>query len=490
MMRQLMTDRSPVGALSALALVALLTLAGCGTMAPRYERPDSATPATWPATGPATGPTSSPTAAAGSHAQAANVSDIPWQDAFTNATVQRLIAIALDNNRDLRVSILNVEKARAQYQVNRAALFPTIDATADQSASRSTSTYGGTTQAMTSHQYSVGVGAASYELDLFGRVRSLRDQALQSYLGTEQARRAAQIALVAEVATAYLTWSSDTALYQLAQQTLAAQRSSFDITRKSFELGTASALDLKQAQTSVDSARVDVARYTAQIEQDRHALALLLGTTLPEDLAPMTDLTQGVIREVSAGVSSSVLLDRPDVREAEHTLQAANANIGAARAALFPRITLTASAGTASGDLSGLFKAGSGAWAFAPSVSLPLFDGGANRANLDAAKVSERIEVANYQKAIQTAFREVADALATHGTIDERLAAQQSLTDAYQAAYDLSLARYRKGVDSYLSVLVAQRSLYGAQQDLVTLRLTWQENLVTLYKVLGGGADA
>lgn len=239
----------------------------------------------------------------------------------------------------------------------------------------------------------------------------------------------------------------------------------------------------------MDSARVDVARYAAQIMQDRNALALLLGAPIPDDVAPLENLTGSVIREISAGVSSDVLLQRPDVREAERTLQAANANIGAARAALFPRITLTASAGTASGELSGLFKAGTGAWAFAPSVTLPLFDGGANRANLDAARISERIEVANYQKAIQTAFREVSDALAVRGTIDERLAAQESLTAAYQATYDLSLARYRKGVDSYLSVLVAQRSLYAAQQDLVTLRLTWQENLVTLYRVLGGGAD-
>ncbi len=464
--------------LGALALACATALAGCGTMAPTYQRPDSATPTAWP-TGDSYAKASSDTRPA----------DLPWREAFTDATLQRLIALALDNNRDLRVSLLNVEKARAQYQVNRAALFPTLNATADESAARTPASYSGATSAATSHQYSVGVGAASYEVDLFGRVRSLRDQALQTYLGTEEARRAAQITLVSEVATAYLTWSSDVTLRKLAQDTLDAQRGTYAITKRSFELGTASALDLKQAQTSVDSARVDVARYTAQVAQDRNALALLLGTTIPDDIAPMSDLTAGVIREVSAGISSEALLDRPDVREAEHTLQAANANIGAARAALFPRITLTASAGTASGELSGLFKAGSGAWAFAPSVSLPLFDGGANRANLDAAKVSERIEVANYQKAIQTAFKEVADALATRGTIDERLAAQQSLTDAYQATYDLSLARYRKGVDSYLNVLVAQRSLYAAQQDLVTLRLTWQDNLVTLYRVLGGGAD-
>ncbi|WP_238267155.1 efflux transporter outer membrane subunit [Cupriavidus pauculus] len=468
--------------IAAVALACLLTLAGCSTMAPAYQRPDSATPAALPG-----GESQGKAAANGAGEVAAT--ELPWREAFTDATLRRLIALALDNNRDLRVSLLNVEKARAQYQVERAALFPTINATADGSASRTPASFAGTTAATTTHQYSVGVGAASYELDLFGRVRSLRDQALQTYLGTEAARRAAQVTLVSEVATAYLTWSSDAALYKLAQQTLAAQRGTYDITQRSFELGTASALDLKQAQTSVDSARVDVARYTSQMVLDRNALALLLGAEIPDDVAPLEDLTAGVIREVSAGVSSDVLLDRPDVREAEHTLQAANANIGAARAALFPRITLTASAGTASGELSGLFKAGTGAWAFAPSVSLPMFDGGANRANLDAAKVSERIGVASYQKAIQTAFREVADALATRGTIDERLAAQQSLTDASQAAYDLSLARYRKGVDSYLSVLVAQRSLYAAQQDLVTLRMTWQDNLVTLYKVLGGGAD-
>jgi len=478
--------------LAALALACATVLAGCGTLAPAYQRPDTATPATWPA-GESYGKGADAAGATDDRTAVAVSADLPWRDAFTDATLRRLIALALDNNRDLRVSLLNVEKARAQYQVNRAALFPTINATADGSASRTPASYAGTasagSSATISHQYSVGVGAASYELDLFGRVRSLRDQALQSYLGTSEARRAAQVTLISEVATAYLTWSSDAALYKLAQQTLAAQRGTYDITRRSQELGTASELAVKQAQTSVDSARVDVARYTAQVAQDRNALALLLGTQIPDDVAPLEDLTASVMREVSAGVSSDVLLARPDVREAEHTLLAANANIGAARAALFPRITLTASTGTASGALSGLFKAGSGAWAFAPSVSLPLFDGGANRANLDAAKVSERIEVANYQKAIQTAFREVADALATRGTIDERLAAQQSLVDASQAAYDLSMSRYRNGVDSYLSVLVEQRSLYSAQQDLVTLKLTWQGNLVTLYKVLGGGAD-
>lgn len=465
--------RTPLAA--SLALACAMGLTACGTMAPDYVRPASAVPATWP-----TRQAQPPVAATAA---------LPWREVFTDAALQRLIGIALENNRDLRVSVLNVEKARAQYQVNRAALFPALDGTAASSASRTPASYSGATSASTSHQYSVSLGTSSYELDLFGRVRSLRDEALQTYLGTEEARRAAQIALIGEVATAYLTWSSDVALHRLAQETLENQRGSFRITERSFELGVASALDLKQAQTSVDAARVDVARYAAQVEQDRNALALLLGTAMPDDVAPLGDMAGNVIREVSAGLSSDILLQRPDVLEAERTLQAANANIGAARAALFPRIALTASAGTASGDLAGLFKAGSGAWAFAPTISVPIFDGGANRATLEASKVSARIEVANYEKAVQTAFREVADALAVRGTIDERLAAQQSLTDAYQAAYDLSLARYRKGVDSYLSVLVAQRSLYTAQQDLVTLRLAWQGNRVTLYRVLGGGSD-
>jgi len=461
--------------LSLAVLAALLT--GCGTMAPDYQRPASPAPTS----------VSGPAYQAGS-GDAGKFAATVWRDYFNDAKLQQLIQLALDNNRDLRVAALNIEKARAQYQIQRADLFPTINAGGSGTSKRTPASLSGTGAPQVTHSYNAGIGFASYELDFFGRVRSLKDAALEQYLATSEARDSTQISLIAEVANAYLTLGADNERLKLAQDTLKSQQSSFGLTQRSFELGVASELDLRQAQTSVESARVDVARYTGLVAQDENALTLLVGAAVPADALPTAEVdTVTAVEDVPSNIPSEVLQRRPDIQQAEHLLKSANANIGAARAAFFPSITLTGSAGSASARLSDLFKAGAGAWSFMPQVTLPIFDGGRNMANLDMAKADEKIAVAQYEKSIQSAFREVADALATRGTIDDELKAQQALVDATNRSYTLSDARYRKGVDSYLNVLDAQRSLYSAQQSLITIRLARQGNLVTLYKVFGGG---
>jgi multidrug efflux system outer membrane protein len=394
----------------------------------------------------------------------------------------------LENNRDLRVAVLNIERSRAQYQIQRSDLVPKVDANAEATYQRIAENFSSTKLPQTIHQYNVGLGVSSYELDLFGRVRSLKDQALEQYLATEQARRSVQISLVSQVAATYLTLAADRERLQLAKETLDNQQESFKLTRSRHEAGISSALDLNQSQTSVDAARVDIARFTTLVAQDENALNLVVGSPVPADLLPLS-LSEALtaLKDVPPGLPSDVLLRRPDILQAEGVLKGANANIGAARAAFFPRITLVSNVGFGSDDLAGLFKSGSFVWKFAPQISLPIFDGGSNAAKLTVAEVDRDIAVAQYEKAIQSAFREVADALAQRGTIDDQLAAQQSLTDATSESYRLSRARYEKGVDSYLAVLDSQRSLYGAQQNLIGTRLSRLANLVTLYKVLGGG---
>ncbi|MEE9927257.1 AdeC/AdeK/OprM family multidrug efflux complex outer membrane factor [Microvirgula aerodenitrificans] len=462
------------------ALAAALLLSGCISMAPTYHRPAEPVDAAWPQ-GPAYPKEASP-------ADATPAADIGWRDFFVDERLKRLIALALDNNRDLRVAALNIEKARAQYQIQRADLFPSINAQGAGTGQRTPGSLSTTGQALTTRQYSAGLGFSAYELDLFGRLTSLKNQALEQYFATEAARNSAQISLVAEVANAWLTLSADRERLRVAADTLKSQQSSYTLVQRRFELGSASALDLRQAQTSVDSARVDIAGFTAQVAQDENALALLVGMPVPQDLLPVESVERvAAVTDIPAGLPSTVLVRRPDVLQAEYQLKAANANIGAARAAFFPSITLTASGGTASNTLSGLFKAGSGAWSFAPQINLPIFSGGRNLANLDVAKTEEKIAVAQYEKAIQSAFREVADALAQRGTVNDQLDAQSSLVAATADAYRLSGARYDKGVDSYLNVLDSQRSLYSARQGLITVRLAQLANQVTLYKVLGGG---
>jgi multidrug efflux system outer membrane protein len=449
-------------------------------MAPNYSRPAAPVPSSWP-NGAAY---KEATAARGEKA----VADIPWQEFFVDGQLRKLIALSLENNRDLRAAILNIERSRAQYQIQRSDLFPKVDANAAGDFQRLPADLSGKGRAMTLDQYSVGLGVSSYELDLFGRVRSLKDQALEQFLATEQARRSVQISLVSQVAATYLTLAADRERLRLAKETLKSQQESYKLTNHRFEAGVSSALDLHQAQTSVDTARVDIARFTTLAAQDENALDLVVGSKVPADLLPPS-LSEALtaLKELAPGLPSDVLLRRPDILQAENLLRGANANIGAARAAFFPRITLVSSVGFGSDDLAGLFKGDSFAWSFAPRISLPIFDGGSRRASLTVAEVDRDIAVAQYEKAIQTAFREVADALAQQGTIADQVAAQQSLTDATAESYRLSQARYEKGVDSYLQVLDSQRSLYGAQQNLISARLARLANLVTLYKVLGGG---
>jgi len=463
-------------------LLLAMLLGGC-TLMPDYQRPAA------PVASQFAGDHS---AAAASGTPAMAVSDIGWRDVFTDPTLQEVISLSLANNRDLRVAVLNIEKARAQYGVERAALFPTINAATSESASRTPADLSATGRALTARSYTATLGFSAYELDLFGRVRSLKEQALQSFLSTAEARRSTQISLIAEVATAWLTLASDQDRLRLARDTLASQSSSYELTRRSYELGSSSALTLRQAQTSVESARVDVESYTAQVDQDRNALVLLVGKDLPERLLPQglpdTALAAASpLATIPPGLPSDLLQRRADIVEAERTLRAANANIGAARAAFYPSISLTADAGTASARLAGLFKGGSGSWSFVPQISLPIFDGGANQANLDIATISRDISVAQYEKAIQTAFQEVSDALAQRNTLGRQLKAQEDLVEASDASYRLSQARFNNGVDSYLTVLDSQRTLYSAQKTLIGTRLSRWTNLVTFYKALGGG---
>ncbi|UCR84371.1 efflux transporter outer membrane subunit [Pseudomonas chlororaphis] len=453
---------------------ALALLGGCINLAPEYQRPEAPVAEQWlPGSQPGKGEAAA---------------DIHWQQFFTDSRLARLQTLALANNRDLRLASLNIEKAQAQYRIQRAALFPAIDAGVSGTHARAPASSSSSGVATTSHDYSAQLGLSSYELDVFGRLRNLKDEALEAYLSLAETRRSTQISLVAEVATAWLTLAADNELLRLAQETLRSQQATYELTQRSHALGGSSGLALAQAQTTVESARGDAAVYASQILQDRNALRLLVGSEIPDELLPGASLqSAALLVRVPDELPSSLLQRRPDVLAAEHTLKSANIDIGAARAAFFPSISLTANAGSASSALSGLFKAGSGAWTFAPSISLPLFDAGSNRATLDAAKVEREIQVQTYQQTVQSAFKEVADALAERSTLDERLDAQQALTDASRKSFELADALYRGGSQSYLEALDAQRSLYSAQQDLISLRLAEQSNRVTLYKVLGGG---
>lgn len=460
------------------AIAAAVLLAGCGTMAPKYSRPEAPVPISWPE-GPAykteTGETP--------------LSEIAWRDFFADEKLKNLIALALENNRDLRVAALNIERARALYRIQRSDLFPTVTGAGSASVSRQPEKLSPTGKAETVEIYSADVGFSAYELDFFGRVRSLQGQALEEFFATEEARRSAQISLVSEVARSYLLLAADRERLALARETLKSHQATYDLTKRRFDVGVASALEVRQAQTSVEGTRVDIARYTGLIAEDENALRLLAGTALTTDLLPGELGPVTPLKEIPAGVPSEVLQRRPDILAAEHRLKGANANIGAARAAFFPRISLTASAGFASDQLSELFGSGTGTWGFSPRIDIPIFTAGRLKANLEVSKVDREIFLARYEGAIQSAFREVADALAQRGTIDEQLSAQQDLVDAASESYRLSEARFSKGIDSFLNVLDSQRSLYGAQQNLITVRLTRLANLVQLYRVLGGGAS-
>ncbi len=461
-----------------LIIFTIICLAGCSTMVPEYKRPASPVPAQWPI-----GPAYKEVAGGA----VTDASEVGWRDFYTDENLQKVIDLSLANNRDLRVAALNIEKARALYGIQRAELFPAINATGNWTEQRIPADISSESgEAMNFKQYSVNAGVSSWEIDFFGRIRSLKDRALEQYLATEQARRSAQISLAAEVANTYLTLAADRENLKLAQSTLDAQQTTYKLIQRRYEVGASSELDLRQAQTRLDAARVDIARYTRQVALDENALNLLAGSPVPAELQPNGLNSVASPKDVSLGLSSEALLNRPDILQAEHGLRAANANIGAARAALFPRIALTTNYGTTSNDLSGLFKAGSNAWIFMPQITMPIFDARLWSA-LDAVKVEREIVLAQYEKAIQTAFRETADALAQKGTVEDQVKAQESLVNASSETYRLSDARYKSGTDSYLPVLDAQRSLYSAQQGLIAVRLAKFTNLVTLYKVLGGG---
>jgi len=457
----------------------VISLTGC-TLAPKYTRPEAPIPLEWPG-GPAYKGTQSTSGAP-------TATDLQWREFFADVRLQWIIETALNNNRDLRVAALNVQRARALHGIQRAELFPALNAVGSGSKQRVPADLSATGKTTTVEQYSVTLGVAAWEIDFFGRIQSLKDRALEEYLATEQARRSAQTLLVSTVANAYLTLAADRENLKLAQSTRDTQQAAYDLIRRRYDVGLASELDLRRAQTRVDAAQADVALYTRLAAQDENALNLLVGSQVSSELLPADLSSIRPPKEISPGVSSEVLLHRPDILQAENLLKAANANIGAARAAFFPRITLTTAVGTASGELSGLFKSGSGAWSYAPQIVLPIFEA-RTWSGLRAIKVDREIALAQYEKAIQTAFREVADSLAVRGTVEEQLSALQSMVNATAETCRLANARYIKGIDSYLGVLDAQRSLYGAQQGLVAIRLASLANQARLYAVLGGGSD-
>jgi multidrug efflux system outer membrane protein len=456
------------------ALAAAAVLAGC-SMIPTYERPTAPVATQWSdATGTAIPQTGTPAA------------DLAWQDFIGDAQLRELIRLALVNNRDLRVAVLNIEQVRAAYQIRRADQFPTLNLAATGNRQPSTDDNG---NGGISSVYTAGLAMASWELDFFGRVASLKESALAQYLASEEARKAAQISLIATVANTWLSLQTNDELLALTQRTLATRDDSLRLTKLRLDNGASSALDFRQAESLTAQARATLAQQRRLRALDVNALTLLVGQPLPDTLIATTaGATAPAFSDVPAGLPSDLLQRRPDIRQAEQQLIAANASIGAARAAFFPRISLTASAGSASNELSGLFQSGSWGWTLAPQALLPIFDAGRNQANLNSSKVGRDIAVAQYEKAIQTAFREVADALAGRATLDEQLQAQQAQLEAEADRFRLADLRYSNGISSYLELLDAQRSLFGVQQAAAQTRLAFLQNQVTLYKALGGGA--
>ena len=467
----------------ALSSLLLLSVSAC-SLIPDYHRPSSSVAGDWPAGPAGQSATTTPGAVA---------ADLGWSQFFTDPVAQDLIRLALDNNRDLLVAALNVQSAQAQYGVDRASLFPTIDGTA--SFDRSVTpgdVYGTPGQAQSLREYSLGASAVSWELDLFGQIRSKARAQRETVFSDAETRTSTQLTLVAEVVSEYLAWLADRQSLAVAQNTVKTQAASVQLTQMLVDHGADTALDLAQAQVTLHNAQASVAQYQRAVAQDMDELVLLVGAPIPADIVQRMEALDQLSAEpafppLSAGLPSDLLTRRPDIRAAEHTLLSANASVGAARAAFFPSITLTASGGTASASLSNLFKAGQANWAFNPQISVPIFDAGSNIANLDIARVEKRIEIANYQKAIQQAFHDVSDALAARATYTDQIAAQKQLVQADQTNYDLSSMRFKAGVDAYLTVLVAEESLFSAKLTLISLQLSEQQNLVTLYKALGGG---
>ena len=470
-MRRSTSPRAAMGAL-------LLTLLASCSLAPKYERPAAPVAGAYPAA-PAGG---------ADGAVAAAAADLGWRDVFADARLRALVELALQQNRDLRVAALNVELARAHYRIQRAALLPQVDGSASFARGRTPADQSSTGEPFTSSMWTVGAGVTAFELDLFGRVRNLKDAALESYLATEEARRSAHLALVGGVAEAYLTARALDEQADLSARTLALVKSSLELVRRRGEVGQASELELRTAEAQVETARADLAARRQQRAQAENALVFLVGQPLPAGLpapAPLEEAT--LLADLPAGLPSTLLERRPDILSAEHALMAANANIGAARAAFFPSISLTAFGGLASGDLGRLFGGDAVTWSFSPRVNIPIFDGGRNKANLEAAKVQQAIGVAQYEQAIQAAFREVSDALAARAWLGDQLAAVRARVAAEERRYQLADLRFRKGIDPQLVSLTAQRDLNAAQQALVQVRLARLTSTVALYRALGGG---
>lgn len=461
MKTQVFTART---ALSGGVLMAGLVLGGCSFI-PTLQTPPAPVADSYPIT------------ADGAHPSAQAAAEVPWRQFFTQARTQRLIETALINNRDLRIALLNVEQARALAGVQRADLFPTLNAGA-------TGTRQPGSNDSISSTYTLGLAVSGWELDVWGRIRALSEAAQARYLATEEGSKSARMSLIAAVASADLALQADDELIALTADTLRTREESLKLTQLKFDVGTASALDQQQAVSLIESARATLAQLRRQRAQDENALVLLLGQPLPKDLPAATE-TQ--LMDVPAGLPADLLSRRPDIRQAEQTLIAANANIGAARAAFFPRISLTGSFGLASTELSKLISDGNTAWTFAPQAMLPIFDAGRNSANLASAQAGRDIALAQYEKAIQTAFKEVADALAGRATYGEQYRATLAQANAEGERFKLAELRYRNGVASYLDLLDAQRSAFAARQAAVQTRLAQVQNQITLYKVLGGG---
>ncbi len=455
-----------------------LALTGCVNLAPNNGTPAAPTPAQWP--------TGEAYAALPKTAEALPV----WREVFTDPKLVAVIERALENNRDLRTAALNVEKARAAYGVTRASEFPTINAAASNVAQHTAGTLNALTgEGKTAHNYTAQLAMASYELDFFSRVKNLSEAALQSYLATEDAQRSAQSALIAQTAMAWHQLGADQEQLSLQRSLLKSQEETYRLIESSYRIGSVSQLELEQAKTTVEAARAAIVSYVRAVAQDKNALELLVGGTLEDSLLP-TGLPVGAMRTtLPVGLPGDVLLKRPDILAAERALRAADANIGVARAAFFPRVTLVAGAGTAGLHLSDLFDPHSGMWTFTPSITLPIFNGGLNRANLEVAEVQQRLAVTAYEKAIQSAFKEVSNSLALVGTVDRELSAREAYTAAADNAYKLSDASYKAGAVSYSDVLVAQRTMVSAHQTLINTKLSKLSGLITLYQALGGGTD-
>lgn len=452
-----------------LPLVLALGLAGC-SMAPNYEQPQPPTGQNW-------------------HTQATQQVELPdWQSFFADDSTRLLIQTALDNNRDLRAAALNVESFRALYRIERSNLSPDIGVSAGGQRQRTPATLSPSGQSSTSSQYDAGIGITSWEMDFFGRLNSMRTQALENYLASEQAQRSAELSLVAAVATAWLSHSADMELLEISSNTMGSYADSLGAIQKRYDAGVASALELQQAQTAHDSALANHAQLKRQAVTSRNALQLLLGTQIPEQIQPQGgQLDALVLAELPEGLPAELLQRRPDIMQAEHQLKAANANIGAARAAFFPSISLTATAGTASTELSDLFGSGSGTWLFRPQINLPIFTGGRLRASLDYSKLQKDMRIAQYEHAIQTAFQEVANGLSARSTFHDQLQAQDRLLESSKAYLDLAQKRYDEGVDNQLTLLDAQRLYFSTQQQRVNTKMAQLASEISLYKALGGG---